>query len=65
MINREGSPTQITECLRGVNFPCSKNKLISYARDHGCGDQLSVLQGLPDREFNSMADVMSGIGTVE
>lgn len=65
MVNREGSPTQIAECLRGVNFPCSKNELITYARDHGCSDQLSVLQSLPDRKFNSMADVMSVIGTVE
>ncbi len=66
MATRRPSPAQIAECLGGIDFPCSKNDLVNYARSHGCtDDRLTVLQSLPDRQFNSMADVMSGIGQVE
>jgi hypothetical protein len=37
---------------------------VSYARQHGADqDVIDVLNKLPDREYNSMADVMQGYGS--
>ena len=66
MARGETSPTRIAECLSGISFPCSKNDLVNHARQRGCsGDSLNVLQSLPDRQYTSVADVMSGVGQVE
>ncbi|MDA8216023.1 MAG: DUF2795 domain-containing protein [Dehalococcoidales bacterium] len=60
------SPARVTQCLSGINFPCSKNDLIDHARQNNCSnDVLDTLRELPDTRYNSMADVVSGIGEVE
>jgi len=54
----------VTHSLKGMDFPARKDKLVSYARDHGADqDVIDVLNKLPDREYNSMADVMQGYGS--
>lgn len=60
------SAANIAHHLRGINFPCSKSDLVNHCRQRGCPtDVLNTLQSLPDRQYNSMADVMSGVGQVE
>jgi hypothetical protein len=53
----------VTHHLKGIDFPARKDRLITYAKDHDAGaDVIDVLQKLPEREYNSMADVMRGYG---
>ncbi len=60
------SPTNLTQFLGGVNFPCSKQELVNHARQRNAPqDVLSTLEQIPDRTYNSMSDVMRDIGKVE
>jgi hypothetical protein len=53
------SPAIVTDHLKGMNFPASKDDLLAKARDTGAGqDVLEVLESFPDEKFNSMADVI-------
>jgi hypothetical protein len=53
----------VTHSLKGIDFPARKNDLVSYAREHGADqDVVSVLEHLPERDYNNMADVMQGYG---
>lgn len=66
MEERDVSPTNIAQCLGGINFPCSSDDLVEYAETHDCSPEaLDVLYSLPEKEYRSIADVMSGIGDVE
>ncbi len=60
------SPTNLTQFLGGINFPCSKQELIKHARGRNAPqDVLNTLEQIPDRTYNSMSDVMRDIGKVE
>ncbi|MBI2954370.1 MAG: DUF2795 domain-containing protein [Chloroflexi bacterium] len=60
------SPENLTQFLGGIKFPCSKQDLISHARRNNAPrNVLDTLERIPDRTYNSMADVMSGVGKVE
>lgn len=60
------SPARVLENLRGMSFPCSRTDLLSHARRMGAPDDvLNLIQSLPDRRYNSMADVTAAIGEVE
>jgi hypothetical protein len=44
--------------LEGVPLPASKQELLDHARREGAGPaQLALLEGLPDREYESIDDV--------
>ncbi len=61
-----GGTARISEFLGEINFPCSKQDLISFAQQKNAPDEvLNALQRIPDRTYNSMADVLSGVGRVE
>jgi hypothetical protein len=52
------SPAIVTDHLKGMNFPASKDDLLAKARDTGAGqDVLEALECFPDEVFGSMADV--------
>ena len=60
------SPANITHFLDGLDFPATKDELIDHAEDNNAPQEvLDVLEQLPDQEYSSMADVMSGVGQVE
>lgn len=62
----KGGTAKISQYLSGINFPCSKQDLINHARrSNAPEDVLQALQRIPDRTYNSMADVLSGVGRVE
>ena len=53
------SPAIVTQHLKGMDFPASKDALLAKARDTGAGqDVLEALESFPDEDFDSMADVM-------
>lgn len=60
------SPANIAHFLGGIKFPCSKTDLINHATNKGAPDDVvNVLEAIPDTIYNSMTDVMSGVGEVE
>jgi len=62
----QGGTAEISKYLSGINFPCSKEELINHARRNNAPENvLQTLRRIPDRTYNSMSDVMSGVGRVE
>ncbi len=60
------SPSNILHHLKGVDFPAHKDDLVHKAEENHAGqDILDVLRQLPDTDYQSMADVLKGVGTVE
>lgn len=60
---RQSSTHDVAQALQGIDFPANKSKLVEYARSHNAKEDLiNVLQGLPDEQYTSMADVFKGIG---
>jgi len=54
------SPAIVTNHLKGMNFPASRDDLLAKARDTGAGqDVLEALESFPDKDFGSMADVIN------
>jgi hypothetical protein len=52
------SAVDLSKSLKGMNFPAKRDQLVKHAKDHGADDKtLDALKGLPQDEFNSMADV--------
>ena len=57
-----GGADQITKYVKGVNFPTSKQKLVSAFRNNKAPKELmSVLDSLPDKEYNSPQDLISAL----
>jgi len=66
MQNRGWSTSDLRQYLQGCDFPCSKSHLLDFCRQKNCPqDVLNTLQSLPDRQYNSLSDVMANIGQVE
>jgi hypothetical protein len=66
MAQEQRSAANIAHYLRGIDFPCTRDQLVDHCRLGNCPTEVTnVLEGLPNRQFNSMADVMSGLGQVE
>jgi len=60
------SPANIAGFLEGIDFPATKDELVDHAEDNGAPQEvIDVLESLPNQEYTSMADVMSGVGQVE
>jgi hypothetical protein len=60
------SPSNILHHLKGVEFPASKGALEAQARRNEAEpDILDILRQLPETEYQSMADVLKGVGKVE
>lgn len=59
------SAAGIAQALKGISFPTRNSDLVSYARDHGANkDIVGVLEALPRRRFDTMADVEKAVGEV-
>jgi hypothetical protein len=57
-----GSPDQIMKYAKGVNFPASKQNLVSAFKNNNAPQELiSVLDKLPDKNYNSPQDLISGL----
>ena len=52
------SMADVEHSLKGIDFPKSKNEIVSYAQQHNASNEIvSDLQQLPDRTYNNAADV--------
>ncbi len=58
------SPTrELAKHLEGIDFPANKQKMVEYARSKGASQDLcNQIEGLPDEQYTSMADVFKGFG---
>jgi UDP-glucose 6-dehydrogenase len=60
------SPSNILHHLKGVDFPADKQALIEQAQKNNAeGDILDIIRQMPDGQYQSMADVLKGVGKVE
>ncbi len=60
------NPIQLQKHLKGVDYPASKQELIEHAKHLGADkDALSVLEQLPDEEYETPADVSKAVGDIE
>jgi hypothetical protein len=60
------SPANITHHLKGIDFPADKSDLAKHAKQQGADQEiLEVLNKMPDGKYETMADVMKGIGKAE
>ncbi len=60
------NPIQVQKFLKGVDYPCSKQELISKAQQEGADQNvLQTLQAMPMERFNSPNDVAEAIGKIE
>jgi hypothetical protein len=58
-----GSPANVAQYLKGIDFPVRKKDLISHAKANDADEQvIEVLGRMPDNEYGNMADVMKGYG---
>lgn len=60
------SNQNLSQYLNGVSFPSKRDDLLNFARQQNADQTIiSQLQNLPaDQQFNSLDDVMQGIGQV-
>jgi hypothetical protein len=57
------SSTNISQHLKGIGFPASKDDLIQKAKENHAGsDVLGKIKAMPNNEFRTMADVMKDFG---
>lgn len=62
----KANPIQIQKHLKGVDYPASKQDLIEHAQQQGADENIrSVLEQLPDEEFETPAEVSKAIGDIE
>ncbi|HJV64423.1 MAG TPA: DUF2795 domain-containing protein [Geomonas sp.] len=53
------SPANLTKNLKGIDFPADKQDILKHAHQlHAEKVVIDEIQKMPDREYNSMADVM-------
>jgi hypothetical protein len=65
------SAAAVAKVLSGVDFPKNKGELSDYAQKHMTDVEvadpqriISVIESLPDREYQNMADVEKSVGQV-
>lgn len=60
------NPVQLQKHLKGMDYPASKEDLIQHAKKNGADQNVcSVLEQLPDEEYETPTDVNKAVGDVE
>ncbi|ADI64079.1 DUF2795 domain-containing protein [Trichormus azollae] len=60
------SAIDISRSLSGIDFPANKQKLVNHARDNNANQEIiEILQEMPEREYDNMADVEHEFGQVK
>ncbi|MBK1988915.1 DUF2795 domain-containing protein [Sphaerospermopsis aphanizomenoides BCCUSP55] len=60
------SAVDISRSLSGIDFPANKQKLVNHARDKNASQEIiEILQEMPEREYDNMADVEHEFGQVK
>ena len=57
-----GGPDQIMKYAKGINFPTNKQNLINAFKNNNAPQEfMTALDKLPDRNYNSPQDLISGL----
>ena len=65
MANIGTSAASVEKSLKGIDFPASKQDLINHAKKNNAPQEvLSILNDMPERQYQTAADVAKGIGEV-
>ena len=60
------NPIQVQKFLKGLTYPAKKEQVVEHAREQGADENVvSVLEKLPDEQYQTPADVSRAIGRVE
>ena len=60
------NPIQVQKFLKGLNYPATKEQVVEHAREQGADENVvSVLEKMPDEQYQTPADVSQAIGRVE
>lgn len=60
------NPVQVQKFLKGVDYPVSKQDLVEHAKQQGADENVcSMLEQLPDEEFETPAEASKAIGDIE
>lgn len=60
------NPIEVQKHLKGINYPVNKADLINHAKQHGADENLqSLLEELPEDNYETAADVSKAIGQIE
>lgn len=60
------NPVQVQKFLGGVDYPATRDDLVSYAKQKGADNNvLQTIQNLPYDNFDTPADVSEAIGEIE
>ena len=59
------TPFAVDTFLKDIDFPCTKDDLLSHAKQKNAPDSvIKTIQGMPNEEFSSADDVMKAFGKV-
>lgn len=60
------NPIELQKHLKGLDYPASKEDVISHAEKNGINQEIkSVLEQLPDEEFDTPTAVSKAVGEIE
>jgi len=60
------SPIELQKHLKGMDYPASKQDLVQHAQKQGADQNIrSILEQLPDEEYETPADVSKAVGELE
>ncbi|MBD2430690.1 MULTISPECIES: DUF2795 domain-containing protein [Fischerella] len=60
------NPIQLQKHLKGMDYPASKEELIQHAQQNGADENaISVLQQLPEQEYQTPTDVSEAVSAIE
>ncbi len=62
---RTDSAAGVASALEGISFPSDRSGLVRQARDNDAPDEvIDLIESMPDRRFETMADVSKAVGEV-
>lgn len=60
------NPIDLQKHLKGMDYPASKQDLVQHAQKQGADQNLrSMLEQLPDQQYETPADVNKAVGDLE
>lgn len=61
-MNAPPSPIDVQKALGGIDYPASKDDIVSKAEQSGAGeDVLEALRAIPDRQYDAPTDVSEAV----
>lgn len=66
LFNKEITPIQIQDRLKGVKYPATKEDLIKHVKMNNENEDrvMNVLNQIPDKEYQNPAEVSEEVGNI-